>query len=144
MPGATLDATLTETPQGASDGSQFPSASTTIPFGLNTSPNAKPVQASTGRILRQINSPSAFVQLDGVGTGDAVTQASTVYLRVRTPAWQARITFNNPANVMSPIVSVLPIAGVLLLEPDYASGFFVTKVEIQGSGSVELYASGLM
>jgi hypothetical protein len=143
VPGATLDATLTETPQGASDSSAFPSATTTIPFGLNTAPNAKPVMASTGRMTRLINSPSAFVTLEGVGTNDTVQQASTLYARVRSGGFQFRVTFANPPVPLSPIVSILPQAGVLLLEPDAASGFYVTKFEVQGSGTLEWYASGV-
>jgi len=143
VPGATLDATLTETPQGASDSSAFPSATTTIPFGLNTAPNAKPVQASTGRILRMINSPNAFITLDGVGANDVVQQASTFFARVRSGGFQLRITFANPAVPLSPIVSILPLAGALLFEPDSASGFFITLLEVKGSGSIEFLASGM-
>lgn len=140
MPGVTLDATLTETPRGSSDGPGFPSASTSIPFGLNGCPSEKPVQSSTGRILRQVNSPSSFVTLDGVGASDVVTMATTVYARVRCGGFQLRVTFHNPLG--SPIVSVVPFAGVFLFEPDVASGYYVTLVELQGVGTIETYASG--
>jgi len=136
-----LEATLTEAPASSSDGSTFPSASTTIPFGLRTAPSGKPVAASTGRMLRTINSPAAFVTLEGVGSGDTVQQADTVYARVRSGGFQLRVTFANPAAPLSPIVSVVPIAGVLLLEPDAMSGFYITKLELQGSGQIEYYAS---
>jgi|HubBroStandDraft_5_1064220.scaffolds.fasta_scaffold74692_1 hypothetical protein len=139
MPGVTLDATLNETPRRSSDSPGFPSASTSIPFGLNGCPD-KPVCASTGRILRQLNSPSAFVTLDGVGASDVVTMAATVYARVRCGGFQLRVTMHNPLG--SPIVSVVPFAGVFLFEPDVANGYYVTLLELQGVGAVEYYASG--
>ena len=142
MPGVVLEATLSETPQSASDGTSFPSASTSIPFALNTAPQPKPVQASTGRMLRTIASPSAFVTLEGIGSGDTVSQASTVYARVKFGGFQLRVTFANPAAPSSPIVSILPFSGVFVLEPDWATGYFVTKLELQGSGACEYYASG--
>jgi hypothetical protein len=142
MPEARLDATLTETPWRATDGAGFPSASTSIPFGLNTAPQGKPICVSTGRILKNIQSPSAFVALDGIGTGDAVTMATTFYVRVRCPGWQAKITFANPVSPFTPIVSVIPFAGFLSFEPDVLSGYPITGVELQGSGLAEFYASG--
>jgi hypothetical protein len=139
VPGLSLEATLTETPPSSGD-SPFPSATTTIPFGLSTAPQDKQVQASTGRTLRTLNSPSSFVTLDGVGTGLDVTQASTFYLRVKSGGFQVRLTYANPLG--GSIVAITPLAGVMLVEPDSGSGFYITKVELQGSGTYELYASG--
>jgi hypothetical protein len=139
VPGLTLEANLTETPPSSSD-SPFPSATTTIPFGLSTAPQPKQVQASTGRTLRTLNSPSAFVTLDNIGTGLDVTQASTFYMRVRSGGFQVRLTYANPLG--GSIIAITPLAGVMLIEPDAGGGFFITKVELQGSGQYELYASG--
>jgi hypothetical protein len=141
MPGVTLEATLVETPPSASDGTCFPSTSTSIPFALNTAPQPKQVQASTGRILRTINSPSSFVTLEGIGASDSVTNASTVYVRVRCGSFQLRLTFHNPAG--SPIVSIIPFAGIFVFEPDVAGQYNVTLAELMGVGQVETYASGL-
>lgn len=141
MPILTLDATLTEAPVPCSDPGGFPSTSTTIPFELN--PPSKSVVVSTGRKLVTVSSPSAFVTLLGATGDTSVNQAGTVYMRVSSGAFQARLTFANAAAPSSPIVSILPIAGVLCLEPDAGTGYACTKVEVQGSGIVEFYASGL-
>ncbi len=137
-----VNGTLVEGPQTVTD-SSLPSGTTTIPFFLNSGRGTpKNVLVSTGAKVQNVQSPSAFVALSGVGPTDTVTQAGTVYLRVNQGLFQARLTFNNPAG--SPIVSVLPINGVLLLEPDAPDQFYCTKVEVQGSGVVEFYAAGLL
>jgi hypothetical protein len=134
----TIDGTLTEAPQTTQDGG-FPSTTTVAPFAQAGAPTPKNVNASTGRKLLTIASPSSFAVIVG-GTDADPTQMSTVYARVASGGFQVRVTFNNPLG--SPIVSVLPLAGLLVLEPDAGGGYYVTKVEVQGSGQIELYASG--
>ena len=136
----TIDGTLTESPQGCGDSSAFPSASTVVPFSQNSAPQPKNVGASTGRKLLTLASGS-FVTLVG-GTDTDPTQMATVYARVASGGFQFRVTFNNPLG--SPIVSVLPAAGVFLHEADAANGFYVTKFEVQGTGQIEFYASGAL
>jgi hypothetical protein len=136
----TISGTLVEQPPPGCESPAFPSGVTSVPFGLNTAPCPKNSNASTGARVQTINSPSAFVTLSGVGATDNVTQGDTSYVRVRSGGFQLRLTFNNPAS--GSIVSVLPLAGLHILECDAGSGFYLTKVELQGSGTVEFFASG--
>lgn len=134
-----LTGKLVESPPTACDyPSPVPSAVTTVPFTLNCNPKSSNV--STGAKTRNVLSPAAFVQLSGVGAGDDVTQADTVYARVKSGLFQLRVTYNNPPG--SPIVSVLPFAGLIILEPDAGNGYYVTKLEVQGTGVIEYFASG--
>jgi hypothetical protein len=136
-----LEATLVEGPPLATD-TQFPSGTTTVPFWFNAG-SCTPKQAvvSTGAKVRALVSPAAFVTLSGVGPTDDVTQAHTVYVRVVTGGFQLRLTFANPLG--APIVSILPLAGVFVHEPDALGGYYCTKIELQGTGTVEYFAAGL-
>jgi hypothetical protein len=139
VPNLTINGTLLEGPPTAQDGA-FPAATVSTPFALNTGANPKPAAVSTGVKLRTVNSPGAFVALSGVGASDDVTQAHTVYMRVATGGFQFRVTFHNPLGAN--IVSVLPAGGLFIFEPDAASGYYVTLLEVQGSGQIEVYAAG--
>jgi hypothetical protein len=131
----TLTGTLNEGPNVAQDGN-FPSGTTNLPFTLNQGSASKPSACSTGAKVRQLNSPFAFVALSGVGATDDVTQADTIYIRVSTSGFKVRLTF---ADGTTP---VLPINGLFIIEPDAGAGLYVTKVELQGAGQVEYFASG--
>lgn len=134
-----LIAKLIESPPRACDyPTGVPSAVTTIPFTLLCNPKASNV--STGAKSRIVNSPGAFVALSGVGPSDDVTQANTIYARTTSGGFQLRVTYANP--VGSPIVSILPMAGLVLLEPDAVGGYYATKLEVQGAGTIEYFASG--
>lgn len=135
----TCNGTIIEGPATQTD-PQFPSGVTTIPFTLNQGSNPKSVGVTTGAKVRNVQSPAAFVVLSGVGATDDVTQGSFVYMRVTTGSFQFRVTFNNPAG--GSIVSVLPSAGIFVHEPDATTGFYVTKLEVQGTGTIEYYAAG--
>jgi hypothetical protein len=139
MSNLTCSGTVLEGPAQQSD-PQFPSGVTTIPFTLNQGTNPKPVNVSTGAKVRNLNSPAAFVALSGVGASDDVTQASFVYLRVAQGSFQFRVTFHNPLGAS--IVSIVPSAGICVLEPDAVGGYYVTLIEAMGSGLVEYYAAG--
>jgi hypothetical protein len=133
------DGTLVESPPPCGDyPPNVPSAVTSIPFTLNNVPKTSNV--STGAKTRQVQSPSAFVQLSGVGPTDDVTQCDTFYVRVKSGLFQIRVTYNNPAG--GTIVSVNPINGLFIQEADAADNFYVTKLEVQGSGTIEYFASG--
>lgn len=124
--------TLVEGPPEVCD-YQLPAGVVTIPFFLNTGPTCpKTAQVSAGRQVTNVNSPSAFVEL----SMGSVTQAATVYVRVQNPGWQVKLTFNGGAT------ATLPLAGMLLYEPDPASSLWVTEIQVQGTGFVEWYASG--
>ena len=133
-----LTGTLVSSPPSSCDAPAFPSAMTSVPFTLLCNPKSSNVD--TGAKTRQLNSPSAFVTLTGVGAGDDVTQADTIYARSRTPGIQLRVTFNNPLGAA--IVSVLPLAGLYIHEPDAGSLYYATKIEAQGIGTLEYFASG--
>lgn len=137
----TCNGTIVEGPATQTD-PLFPSGLTTIPFTLSQGSNPKAVNVSTGAKVRSVNSPSGFVTLSGVGSSDDVTQAGFVYMRVSQGGFQFRVTYHNPLG--SPIVSVIPSAGIMILEPDVPNGYYVTLLEAQGTGTIEYYASGLV
>ncbi len=138
----TISGSLIESPPACCEAPGFPSSTTAIPFGQSNTPCPKPAPVSTGAKVRNVQSANAFVALSGVGANDDVTQADTVYIRVRSgSSFQARITTNNPLG--SPIVAVIPFSGLLLFEPDAVAGFYVTLLEVQGAGQIEYFASGL-
>ena len=138
MPELTISGTLTESPQTSGD-SPFPSATTTIPFVQNPATSPKTPAVSTGRKLINASSPAAFVTADGVGADQTVTQATTLYARTTAAGFKLRLTFADPQGGAD-IVSVVPLSGVFLLEPDPAG--YCKKIEYQGAGQLELYASG--
>jgi hypothetical protein len=133
-----LTGTLVDSPPSACDAPAFPSSTTSIPFTLLSNPKSSNVD--TGAKTRNLNSPTVFVTLSGVGAGDDVTQADTIYARSRSGGIQLRVTFNNPAG--GSIVSVLPLAGLYIHEPDAQNLFYATKIEAMGSGVLEYFASG--
>src|ERR1700741_2715507 len=107
----TLNGTLIGGPPSIGDCS-FPSGTTKITFGL--CPSQKRALALSGPQVRTINSPSSYIPLDGVGTGETVTQAETLYLRTTVPILVRITTFSSGGDV----VSVIPVQGVLLMEFD--------------------------
>jgi hypothetical protein len=137
MSNLTLTGSLVEGPQSAGDDA-FPSGVTTIPFELNAGDCPKQVGVSTGRKLVNLNSPNAFVVLLGTGGDLTVTQAATLYARVRSGAFQFRVTYNGFAPA-----AVLPSNGLFVHEADISVNAYVTKFEVQGTGLVEFYASGI-
>ncbi|HUU43034.1 MAG TPA: hypothetical protein VMX57_04605 [Planctomycetota bacterium] len=135
----TLLGNLTAGPQGVCEGG-FPSGVLQVAFGLAGSCPG----AGTKPALRKfwtsqdVNSPSSFAGLDGVGVGQSVTQANTLYLRTTT-AMLFRLTFADPA-AGPDFVSVIPVKGLLILEPSEAG--YLKLLEVQGAGKVEYFASG--
>ena len=136
----TLLGTLTAGPQGVCEGG-FPSGILQLAFGLAGScPGAgtKPALRKFWSFVN-VNSPSpAFVTLDGVGTGQSVTQANTLYLRTTTQMLM-RFTFANPAGGPD-IVSQVPVQGLHIAE--YPLNGYLKLVEAQGIGGIEFFASG--
>ena len=127
----TVAATLIAAPAQSTD-QQFPSGTTTIPFV--TTPSPKTYNVDTGRNTAQVNSPSSFVALQGLGANGPVTQAHTVYIRTSVPM-NVRLTYQG-GSALGP----LPIQGVFFLEVPPATP--LTLVEIEGSGTVEYYFAG--
>lgn len=122
-------------PVGAGDCS-FPGGTVNIPF--SSYPQQKPATVSI-RHAKSINSPApAFVALDGVGTGESVTQANFLYLRT-TGLMKYRITqadFNGGPD----IVSIVETQGLLINE--FPTAGYVKLLEAQGVGTIEYIASG--
>lgn len=135
----TLLGNLTSGPQGICEGG-FPSGIFQVQFGLAGScPGAgtKPALVSAYG-TPNINSPSSYVTLPGVGSSSTVTQANTLYMRTTVP-FLVRLTFATPGGG-SDTVSVVPVLGLLILEP--RSDGYLKLIEAQGIGSIEYYASG--
>lgn len=131
-----LTASLEDGPPAAFE-AQTPSGSTQIPFWLNAGPNCpKTANVATGRKVRQVNSPSAFVALSGVGPTDDVTQAHTFYARTNIGGFKLQFTFQDSST------AVVPLFGVLLLEPDSVGSLAIVGVSVQGVGTIEYYAAG--
>ena len=128
----TISGTLIAGPPAASD-SAFPSGVPNILFG--TQPPQKQAPGQTQNV-RQVNSPLAFVPLDGVGAGETLTEGNTFYARVQSPM-KLRFTFKEtPVDV----VSVVYVKGVCLMEIDEQHP--IKLVEVMGIGTIEYFVSG--
>lgn len=122
-------------PVGAGDCS-FPGSTINVPF--SSYPQQKSANVSI-RHAKTINSPSAFVPLDGVGTGESVTQANFLYLRTAGLLMKYRITqadYNGGAD----IVSIVESQGVFVNE--FPSAGYVKLLEAMGVGTIEYIAAG--
>jgi len=117
--------------------SSFPNGVSTAT--LATTPDPKPSQVDSGLKVRNLNSPNAYVALSGVGVTDDVTNGDTFYFRCRSPVL-LRLTFYNPLQPGSPVVSVIPVMGTHVCE--YPQDRYLTLVEVQGSGQIEYLVSG--
>lgn len=128
-----INGTLISGPPTASD-SSFPAGITNIVFGTN--PAQKPAPVQTGAQVRQLNSPTAFVPLDGVGVGETLIEGNTFYMRMQSPI-KLRITFKEtPLD----IVSVIYPKGLLIIEVDEQHPILL--IEAMGVGTIEYFVSG--
>lgn len=128
-----VDGTLTLTPPG-SGLCGVPGGALSVPLALSPHPKQSCVSASGAR---QVSSPSAYVQLSGVGDTDTVTKANTVYLKTNSPM-MIKLTFDNSPD--ADIESEFPLYGIHLSECGDTK--YLKKIEVKGSGTVELVASG--
>jgi len=111
----------------------LPSGLTSIQFGLR--PSKKSALASSGSV-RTISSPSSYVSLDGVGTGESVTQGNFIYLRTSVPMLLRLTTYSSGGDV----TAILPIDGIFAMEFDRTR--YLKLVELQGAGTVEWLITG--
>lgn len=118
-----------------SGGNGFPAASFNVP--LQTLQTPKGFQVGTGVLTQIVNSPSAFVPLNGVATDAAVTQGDFLYLKVNA-AVILRITTDDGAGGTN-IVEV-PVHGVIIMEFPTLNALEV--LEVQGTGTVEYLVTG--
>jgi len=130
---------LTVGPPCACDGGDTSYGNGVSNIGLNLFPCPKSSQVDTGVNRRMINSPTTFVTLSGVGADDNVTQGDTLFVRCVSPVL-LRVTFYNPNLPMSPWVSVIPLQGMILVEPPQNS--YIMMLEVQGVGQIEYLVSG--
>lgn len=130
----TLSGTILGSPASSSD-SQFPSSALNIPFQLTPSP--KTFNVAAGGVPVSINSTGSYVVVPGIGAAPGpVTEAQLLYVRVSTPML-VRLTYKGDA---TPYVS--KVGGLLVIEVDAANP--ITKFEVQGAGTLEFYATGLV
>ena len=112
-----------------------PAGTTQVPLQLTPPTKQSGVQTHKKKTL---SSPSSFQVMTGIGATDDVTTADTLYLKADGPI-QVQLTMQNPAGG-SPIVSVIPLYGSLLLE--FPTPGLLTGISLMGSCNVEMLASG--
>lgn len=114
----------------------FPGSSAEVPLG--TKQNG--FQAATGVLRKALSSPSAFVELSGVGAGagDAVTAGRFLYLRSNALV-TLRLSQQNPGGGAD-IVKDVPVEGLVALE--FPSNQALTLLEAQGTATIEYLVCG--
>lgn len=131
---AQLSATLVAGPASSSD-QQFPAGVTTISWGLN--PSQKGYQVAAGSVI-QVNSPSAPMTIDAIGSGGTVTQATTYFFRTNTPMTLVG-TFTNPLG--GTFTATIPVNGFVSGETPVNAP--LVGLTVQGAGAFEFWAAGL-
>jgi hypothetical protein len=111
----------------------FPSGLVNAAFEL-TPPNKVAAVSCYGS--PNVNSPSSFVELDGVGAGNTVTQGTFLYIRT-VGAMTIRITQGSGGGA---VVSTLNVQGLYMQE--FPAGTPLTLLEAQGVGVIEYFVSG--
>ncbi len=130
--GVVFQGSIVAGPQGSSD-CGFPSGVTNIQFGGNTIPAG----VMTGDMVRSVNSAADYVDLDGVGSDQAVTQATFFFLRTQSPIF-VRVTFQPTSG--GDIVSVIPVQGVVTIQAPPTN--YIKGLEAMGVATIEYFASG--
>jgi hypothetical protein len=131
-----LQASLTIVPGNGSNTPSFPSGNVSFTPVLN--PNPKVVNVDTGPMRPLWNSPNSLAALPGIGSGGVVTKANFLYLSVGQGSFTVQLTTLVPSS--SPNVSTFQLGGTLMLE--FAAGYELTSVELQGAGQIEYEAAG--
>ena len=114
----------------------FPSGSTLVPLSLT--PGCKGYSVTTGDAFANVQSPSAYAPLGGIGAAGSVTAAHTVMVRSPSPV-NLQVTQNNGSNG-SNVYLILGVMGLYVIEP--ATGFEVTGVAVEGVARIEYAAFG--
>lgn len=130
-----LSGSLDAAPAAASE--LFPLSSFTVPLAFLEI--AKGYSVATGTLARTLNSPSAFVPLQGVGTTDAVTRGTFLYLKSNATI-DLRITTDDGAG--GSVVAVVPVAGFFALE--LGATKYLKLLEAQGAATLEYFVSGTL
>lgn len=109
-----------------------------IALALKGGAGCKAFGSATGVQTRNLNSPSAYVVLSGVGPDDTVTRGDTLYVFAPQPIL-VRITTDD--GVGGDVVSVLPLDGLMILEINQVR--YLKLLEAQGAcNGVEYFVSG--
>lgn len=128
-----LSGTIIAGPQTVVD-STFPSMQSTA--GLHTTPSPKGWNVCTGLLSRNVNSPSAYVPLNGIGPTGDVVNADFLYLRSNATL-KLRIT---QTDGLGTLVSEQYFSGLKIIE--FPSTNCAVLVEVKGTATIEYLASG--
>lgn len=130
-----LEGSLTGGPPSVCEGS-FPASTFLVNLGFADG-KIKQFDAATGVLSRNLNSPSAFLPLSGAGPSDSVTAGNALYFKCNS-GMQLQITTDD--GLGNAVVSVVPVAGVLVLElPD---AMFIRGLACKGTGPIEYLVAG--
>lgn len=116
-------------------GDVFPASTFAVPLRLRTIP--KGFGVATGVLTRQVNSPSVFTTLSGIGANDTVTQADVLYFKASGPV---ALQLTTDDGLGGDIVATLSCDGLVLME--FPTSNFLKGLEVRGSATVEYFASG--
>lgn len=132
-----ITGTITVGPPSICD-STFPAATTNIPFGTGgCGPcSGVPVPALV-QGSQNVNSPSSYVTVQGVGAGGLVTQALHLYIRSQAKMY-IRLTINPDSG--GNIISVLLLQGTFIFDAPTTN--YISLIEVQGVGTIEFLAGG--
>lgn len=127
-----LSGSVTVAPPTVSD-STFPGGVYTGVLTTLPSPKQAPVYDSH---TRNLNAPSDYVTLYGIGPADTVTKGNFLFIRTTSLIW-FEVTFQNtPSNT----VSEFPVMGTMLIEvPDLNA---ITLLRAKGTGYIEYCVTG--
>lgn len=134
---AILTGNLTAGPTAVTEG-VFPSMRADVQLAFIDGSQGKSAERMTGVLSRQINSPSAYVPLQGVGPTDTVTQGNTLYLKSNAPV-NIRITQDDGSGGTD-VTEMLGVHGLVVRE--FSTIYPLELVEIQGSATIEYFFSG--
>ncbi len=128
-----LSGALTAGPQGGGD--VFPASQYIVPVAFRE--GSKQYTPGTGVLTQVLNSPSAFVRLEGVGPAAPVTQGSFLYLKTDSPI-DVRITHDDGSGGQT--VVIIPVHGLLMYELPTTKP--LELLEAQGASKVEYLVVG--
>lgn len=129
-----VSGSLVAGPASISD-AQFPAGSLNIPLALSCTPKAYAV--ATGNVVN-VQSPSSFEAIPGIGAGGIVTLGSTLYVKTSQQVLM-QLTNANPAGGAA-LVSVIPVVGLQVME--FPSNGSLTGLAFEGSGTIEYWVGG--